>query len=79
MTRGNWTDGECFYVTAIDNLDRVAQVAGPFRTHQEALDMEPRANSLGCELDPKAIWYRWGTSKWPNGHTDGVLNKQLEI
>jgi len=78
MTRGNWTDKECFYVSIID-ADRFNAVAGPFKTHQEALDMVNPAIKAGGELDPRSHFYAWGTVKMVNGHKEGMLNEHLNI
>ena len=76
--RGNWTDDNCYYVTCVDG-SRVAQIAGPFQTKEQAEGMVDKANEVGCQVDPKAHFYAWGVSKWKNGYRDGILNKQLGI
>jgi len=78
MKRGNWTDGECYYVSIVDG-DQFNIVAGPFETHKEALDMTERARKIGTEIDWKSWFYGWGTVKMKNGHREGVLNKHLDI
>ncbi len=78
MERGNWTDGPCFYVSIVDGK-RFTTVAGPFRTHPEALSMVDPAIEIGRELDPKSHFYAWGTVKMENGHREGRLNTQLGI
>lgn len=76
--RGNWTDEPCYYVTVIDG-ERSNALAGPFRTHQEALNMVSETTRLACEYDAKGHWYAYGTAKLVNGHRDGLLNSKLGI
>ena len=79
MKRGNWTDGECYYVDVVDG-PKVNLLAGPFRTHEEALKMVDPARDLALNYgDPKAWFYAYGTSKWANGYREGIFNKQLNI
>jgi len=78
MTRGNWTDGESFYVDAVDGK-RVALLAGPFRTLSEAEALVDRARALAVDVDPRAWFYAFGCSKWANGHREGRLNKELGL
>lgn len=76
--RGNWTDNPCFYVS-IKDAGKFNVVAGPFKTHQEALDKVDIAIKVGQETDPKSWFYSWGTVKIQNGHRDGCLNNKLGI
>lgn len=78
MKRGNWTDESCFYVSIIDG-ERFNVVAGPFRVHQEALEMVEPARTIGNRVGRKSWFYGWGTVKMENGHSDGILNKHLGI
>ena len=77
MKRGNWTDRPCFYVSVIDGPKR-ALVAGPYRTHKEALAKVEPAKEAGAKADPWSTFYAWGTAKAPNGYREGMLNKALE-
>lgn len=58
--------GECdqpdrrFYVTVVDG-PRSGLMAGPFETHQEALDRVDAANRVAQEADARAFWYAYGT------------------
>ncbi len=76
MKRGNWTDDPCFYVSVVDG-PKFALLAGPFQTHQEALDMVDKARTEGEKHDPWACFYSFGTVKMKNGYTEGSLNKYL--
>ena len=78
MLRGNWTDNPCFYVSVVDE-PKFAVVAGPFRTHPEALNMVEPAIEVGRKVDPKSHFYTWGTVKMKDGHQEGILNEQLGI
>ena len=78
VLRGNWTDNPCFYVSIVDG-SRFAVVAGPFRTHPEALSMVDPAIKAGRDADPKSHFYAWGTVKMKNGRKEGKLNKQLGV
>jgi len=75
---GSWADDECYYVSITDG-PQFGLVAGPFRTHQEALDMVDPAIKVGREVDPKSHFYAWGTVKMANGYRTGNLNKKLGI
>ena len=75
---GSWVDNPCYYVSIIDG-ERWALILGPFRTHQEALDMVDKARDVGCEIDRKSHFYGWGTCKVADGRAVGVLNKYFDI
>ena len=52
-----------YYVSCVDG-DRFAFLAGPFRNdHGAALGMVPRVQKLALELDPKAVFYAFGTCR----------------
>ena len=78
MKSNNWIDGPCYYVSAID-AGRVAIIAGPFKTHQEAKDQVNAARRTADAIDPRAHFYAFGTCKMQNGHTEGKLNTQMGI
>ena len=50
-----------FYVTAIDD-DRPFLCAGPWPTHQGALDAVATVRSLAEKQRPQSVFYAWGTS-----------------
>lgn len=52
-----------YYVSAIDNRDRSYRIAGPWLTHQEALDQVEPVRRYAAELSPQSVWYKWGTSR----------------
>jgi len=78
VDRGNWTDQESFYVSVIDG-PRFNLLAGPFRTHQEALGMVEKTRTEGEKHDPRAHFYGFGTVKMKDGHREGFLNQYLGI
>ncbi len=78
MKRDNWTDKPCFYVSIIDG-PKFNVVAGPFRTHQEAIGMVEPARKVGHNHDPRSHFYGWGTVKMADGHREGNLNRFLEV
>lgn len=75
---GNWTDDPCFYVS-IRDAGKFALVAGPFQTHESALAAVKAARKIGCEVDPWAWFYGWGTCKTEHGYTSGRLNEKLAV
>ena len=54
-------EGANYYVTAIDG-DKVYFMAGPYKTHSEALGLVDRAR-LVADKDPRSCFMAWGTSK----------------
>lgn len=52
-----------YYVSCVDG-DRFAFLAGPFRNdHRAALAMVPQARQIACDLDPRAVFYGFGTCR----------------
>ena len=78
IKRGNWTNDPCYYVSIVDG-ERFNVVAGPFKTHKEALSMVDPAIKTGRTVDPESHFYTWGTVKMENGYNEGCLNAQLNI
>ena len=75
---GNWTDEPCYYVSVVDG-PKFGVLAGPFRTHQEALDMVDNAREAANDADPWAAFYAFGTVKMSSGHHCGILNGKLGL
>ena len=74
-----------YYVTMVrddgDRGRRVAWLAGPFRDdHAGALAMVDQARAIAEEVDPRAFWDAFGTSRVDHfrGPT-GVLNARLGL
>lgn len=61
-----------YYVTAIDN-NRSARIAGPYRTHEAALDAVDRVKNLAYDVDPRAHWWAWGTMRSETDLGPGAL------
>ena len=80
MTQTPDTKPGNYYVTAIDGK-RHARLAGPFRDdHRGALDMVDAAKRLAQELDPKAVFYAFGTCRTDYAYDrPGVLNGRLGL
>ena len=76
--RGNWTDDPCYYVDALDGK-RIALVAGPFRTKEEAAAILDRARTVAYAVDPMSWFYNWGSCRWKNGYREGALNDRLGL
>lgn len=72
-----------YYVTMIRDPgknQRVARLAGPFDTHEEALSHVDAAKEHAYEVDPKSAFDAFGTSGVESdNHKPGVLNEHLEI
>ena len=71
-----------YYVSVIDGT-RYALLAGPFTTHQEALNMVERTKDLAQTLDSRAVFYGFGTCR-TDTRIEGVprlsiLNAQLGL
>ncbi len=73
----DWINNPCYYVSIIDG-PQFNVVAGPFQTHQEALDVVESVRKIGNKVDLKSHFYGWGTVKMKNGHAKGILNKHLQ-
>ncbi len=93
LTRGNYTDGPCWYCS-VQDAGRTALVLGPFRTEAACREWAyypdtPAENVSGgsykhsklvnaaCDRDAKSWFYSWGMVKMPDGHCDGVMNIEL--
>lgn len=68
-----------YYVSVIDGK-RHDLLAGPFLSHQEALDMVEPARALTTQLKPEAHFYGFGTCRTPEGvDRPGKLNERLGV
>jgi hypothetical protein len=68
-----------FYVTMVRG-DRVARLAGPFDTKEEAEAMKPRAQEEANKADPRSAFDAFGVSAVTSKeHKPGRLNEQLGI
>lgn len=70
------------YVTMVreGNPKRVAWLAGPFKTHEEAVAHVDRARAVAHEVDPWSEFDAFGTaSRQADHHPPGVLNEKLGL
>jgi hypothetical protein len=73
---GNWTDEPCYYVSVQDG-PKYGLLAGPFRTHQEALALVDVTKQEAFKANDRAVFFAYGTCKAPNGRREGLLNRQV--
>lgn len=68
-----------YYVTMIRGK-RTAWLAGPFRTHKEALAKVEAATTLAIKIDPWAHFDAFGTASLETGSgVVGVLNAKIGV
>jgi hypothetical protein len=68
-----------YYVSVIDG-ERRALLAGPWPTHQRALDHVPRVRAKAYEIDARSHWYAFGTARTePEDVRCGSLNSALKF
>ncbi len=69
-----------YYVSVVDGKKK-AFLAGPFRDdHKAALDMVSAAKKAAEEVDPRAVFYAFGTVRTGYDHDrPGVLNAHLGL
>ena len=71
--------GANYYVSVIDGK-RWRCLAGPFRTHSDALAMVVATSDKASELDVRAAFYAFGTVAMAQDYTEpGFLNGQLGL
>lgn len=61
-----------YYVTAIDG-GRSARIAGPYKSHGAALDKVRPVKDVAETVDPRAIWWAWGTMRSETDLGPGAL------
>ena len=78
MTQNPDTAPGNYYVTARDG-GRHALLAGPFpNNHAAALALVDRARVEAEKVDPRAVWYAYGTARFPETFNEpGKLNNRL--
>ena len=69
-----------YYVTAVDHR-RVALLAGPFTSHEAALARVAVSKRIAEQVNDRAIWWAYGTSRDKGGVTlpPGKLNDFLGV
>jgi hypothetical protein len=64
-----------------ENPDRLGFLLGPYKTHQEALDMVNPAQEMANKVNSWAAFYAFGTCRLPEDYPNppqGKLNDLLE-
>ena len=51
-----------YYVSAVDG-NKYALMLGPFKMHEEALQMVEQCRNKACDLNPHSHWWQWGTCR----------------
>ena len=72
------TQPGAYYVSALDHERSMFQIlSGPYETHYEALDKVPAAKRIAQELDPRGVWYSYGTCRIEpdKPHPPGVFQR----
>lgn len=67
-----------YYVTMVD-AGRTWFLAGPFATHQEALDLVEPARKAAHEADAMTHFYGFGTARAPGRTKPGAMNEHLGV
>lgn len=71
-----------YYCTVMDG-PQYGLLAGPFDTHQEALDRLPKAKEIARGLDARSVFYGFGTARIERDDTrirpGGILNALMGL
>lgn len=68
-----------YFVSAVD-AGKLSLVAGPYASHQQALDHVDSVRSIAEECDPRACFYFFGTARLePGSGRIGVLNRHGKL
>ena len=71
------TPGANYYVSMVDGA-RTALLAGPFKSHPQALALVAAVRELAYQIDPKSHWYAFGTLAMSRDYNKpGLLNNRL--
>jgi len=68
-----------YYVSVINGKD-YRFLAGPYASHREALEMVPIVRRKAEQVDPRSVWYEFGTARIPEDAAKppkGMLNDLL--
>jgi hypothetical protein len=64
-----------YFVSAMDG-DQFWLMAGPYKTHDEALGAVCAVREIACDHDPRGCFYAWGTCRLDeNCGRIGALNR----
>ncbi len=72
-----------YYASVMDpeKPQRISVLAGPYKTHQEALNIVDTVKDIAREVDPWSVFYGFGTCRLPEDYPNpplGKLNNLLE-
>ena len=68
------------YYVSIKDGQKFGLLAGPFKTHAEAIAMVGQASAMAKEVDPWAAFASFGTVKMADSYMKpGVLNDKLGL
>lgn len=71
--------GTSYYVSVMDG-PRFGLLAGPFQTHIEALEFVDRAKEEAYRVDPRSVFYAFGTTAMkPEYRKPGKMNELLGL
>lgn len=75
------TDTLDYYVSIVRSIKQRGLLAGPFKTHTEALGWVDAARDGAVEIDPRAWFDSFGTCSLPRNPLNpvGVLNGRLGV
>lgn len=62
-----------YWVTAIDGMNRVFVMSGPYETHQAAIDEVHLCRDIATNQDGRAWFMAWGTTRMPERTEPGKL------
>lgn len=65
-----------FYYVSVINGDRHVLLSGPFKWHQSALDEVSTCRRVAKQVDPRAVFYAFGTCRTSTNAGPGILNKR---
>lgn len=72
--QGTCPEPSFYYVSAIDGPSYWL-LAGPYRTHLEALALVDRVKEIAHENHARSVFYSFGTCRTPESHGRGSANK----
>lgn len=71
-------EGSNYYVSVVDGPKKFQVLAGPYKTHQEALALVPTVTRIAQDVDPRAAFYAFGTvAMKPDFTKPGILNDKI--
>ena len=72
-------ESKMYYVTMIRDNVGVARLAGPYATHDEALNLVDKVRNIAYDVDRRSVWDSFGTCGITSvEHKPGVLNNRID-